>query len=985
MPLSRDLSGLAWGQAAGDPEFAPGDRLDSYRLMSLLGEGGFGLVYLAEQEEPVRRKVAVKLIKPGMDTRQVVARFQAERQAMALMDHPGVARIYDAGTTPAGRPYFVMEYVRGEPITEYCDMNRLNVTERLRLFLEVCEAVQYAHQKGFIHRDIKPSNILVTTDGPRPQPKVIDWGVAKATQRDEESRTMMTEMGQFVGTPEYMSPEQADLGPGDVDTRSDIYSLGVVLYQLLCGELPFESKVLRQGSYFEVQRAIAQSQPTRPSVKFRRSGHAGAIAGRRRVSGRVLVRMLRDDLDWIVMKAMDKERSRRYASAAELAADLRRHLTNEAVLAGAPSRGYRARKFVKRHRAGVAVAAGVLGLLVSGSALVSVLYYRARGAGAQARETAEREAAARRLAEFRAYLRDVDAAHRAMEGDAARAWGSLVRAGRDGRALADWELAYLEAQFDGSAGAWRPAEGRVTAVADGGGGAALVGVDTGTLVRLDASGEAIGEAAREAGRPVRIAAGGGVTAALSRDGLVRCWGEDGAALCVIDPLGEVIEALAVRGDGEFVATIGEEGAIRLWGTRTGGLAAEFWSRTMVFTAAAFVHEDVLLGTSEGEVVRWTPGMAQVREVARGEGVVSCVAARGDEVAAGFEDGMVMIAGPGGVVRVQGHRGGVRAVAFGDKGLLVSAGEDWTGAVWERGREVCRLRGHSGVVAGASWVGGRVVTSAEDGSARVWDVESIRARHTSERVAAGRASEMRRVSEGWVRIGGGMAGVKGSAPSGEAGGAEGDRDGGATASEAGMKAEGYPDGSVWVGKEGERGATLSVGGPVSGLAFLPGAKRIAAGTRDGQVAVFDCATGERVLTLREEGPAVEGLCVVSQSLIGAFADGTVAAWSARREERLMVKAVAGEGSWIGDAFVCSEDGRRGGDWVRVRLYATGNASGRVVVQAPELLEPLATRVESFRAGASAERLLGPLPRGKGTVRVEWWADGVEAPSVFEIER
>jgi eukaryotic-like serine/threonine-protein kinase len=367
------------------------ERIGPYRLLQKLGEGGMGEVWLAEQTEPVRRKVALKVIKAGMDTRQVIARFEAERQALALMDHPAIAKVYEAGETPRGLPYFAMEYVAGEPITSYCDRHLLTMPERLQLFSRVCEGVQHAHQKGVIHRDLKPSNVLVAIQDGGAVPKIIDFGVAKAIAQRLTERTMFTELGVLIGTPEYMSPEQAEMTGLDVDTRTDVYALGVMLYELLTGALPFESRDLRQAGYDEIRRRIREVDPPRPSTRISTMGDASAESARnRKTDPGKLASQLRGDLDWIVMKALEKDRTRRYGTPSEVASDLTRHLKHEPVVAGPPSAWYRSKKFVRRHRFGVAMATlGVAGLVAFG--LVMAL---------QARTIARERDRAERVSEF---------------------------------------------------------------------------------------------------------------------------------------------------------------------------------------------------------------------------------------------------------------------------------------------------------------------------------------------------------------------------------------------------------------------------------------------------------------------------------------------------------------------------------------------------------------------------------------------------------
>src|SRR5438552_8616516 len=442
------------------------DRIGRYKLLQKIGEGGCGVVFMAEQTEPVRRRVALKVIKLGMDTRSVIARFEAERQALALMDHPNIARVLDAGATDTGRPFFVMELVRGIKITDFCDQNDLSTNQRLEFFIQVCQAVQHAHQKGIIHRDLKPSNVLVTSNDGVPLPKVIDFGVAKATSDVQlTNKTLFTRFDMFIGTPAYMSPEQAEFNAHDVDTRTDIYALGVLLYELLTGRPPFDSDTWLKLSIDALRKAIREKEPTRPSTRL--TMELGAVAASRESAGnpadengraltrrrynrmKELIAQLRGDLDWIVLKALEKDRTRRYETATALAADLQRHLKHEPVIARPPNPLYLLQKTVRRNRPTFAAAAAVALLLVSGVVFTLRDAARTRAAEKVQRTLRERaEANQHRAEQAKA---DADAANQRLTRSLfIREWQDaehLLEQGKVGSALA-WFARAVRARPD---------------------------------------------------------------------------------------------------------------------------------------------------------------------------------------------------------------------------------------------------------------------------------------------------------------------------------------------------------------------------------------------------------------------------------------------------------------------------------------------------------------------------------------------------------
>jgi WD40 repeat protein/serine/threonine protein kinase len=917
-PRTSDPAAVPHDSSSGE---GPGAVIGRYKLLQKIGEGGMGVVFMAEQEEPVRRRVALKIIKLGMDTQQVVARFEAERQALALMDHPNIAKVLDGGATDTGRPYFVMELVQGVPITEFCDKNRLPAEERIKLFILVCQAIQSAHQKGIIHRDIKPTNILVTLNAGVPVPMVIDFGVAKATQQKLTEKTVFTNYATMIGTPAYMSPEQAEISRLDVDTRSDIYGLGVLLYELLTGTTPFPEKRLRSASYQEMQRIIMEEEPERPSTRLRQKSSVASTPF-------LLTSYapLSTDLDWIVMKCLEKDRARRYETANGLAADLKRHLNNELVVARPPSASYRLQKAFRRNKLVFSAGVAVVLALVIGLRLAGIGWRQAREEKAESEHQlyaakmnlAQRAWEENDIDRLRELLTETqDSEYRGFEWYYWQPLTHLALKTLAGHLNIVWSVAFspdgqriVTGSWDQTAKVWDAAtglelltlkgpSGYVYSVAFSPDGQRIVTGSSDNTPRVwdAASGKVILTLEGHSGRTMSVAYSpdGERIVTGSDDGTAKVWdAASGHELLTLEGTNKWVRSVAFSPDGKRIVTGSLDHTAKVWDAASGkelailkGHGADVWS-------VAFSHDGQRIVTCSGDKTARVWDAASAQELLRLKGYSGYVYSAafspdGKWIVVGCQDHTAKVwdaASGEELFTLKGHKDRISSVAFSPNGQRILTGStDHTAKIWETakglsadnmGGSLVTLKGPSSTVMSiaVSPDGERIVTSSEDQTAKVWEAASGRELLT----------------------------LKG----------HGDRINSVDFSPDGQRIiTGSEDhtAKVWDGASGHDLLTLNGHSePINSVAFSPDGLRIVTGSSDQTAKVWNAASGHALLTLEGHNKSIAFVSFSpdGQRIMTGSYDNTAKVWDTVSGHQLLT--LKGHSGWV-MSVAFSPDGQR----------------------------------------------------------------------------
>jgi len=903
------------------PIEGPGTKIGRYELLKQIGEGGMGLVFLAQQKEPVKRQIALKIIKPGMDSRAVIARFEAERQALALLDHPNIAHVFDAGTTETGRPYFIMEYVKGMSITRYCDDRKLSIERRLKLFRQVCEGVHHAHQKGIIHRDIKPSNILVSVHDDRAVPKIIDFGIAKAATSALTEKTVFTFQGQLLGTPEYMSPEQVDLATQDIDTRSDIYSLGVVLYELLAGVLPFERQSLQKIGFAELQRTIREFEPASPSMRLTNLGEqAKSIAQSRMTQVVPLARRLHRELEWIPLKAMRKDRCRRYKSTSDMADDILNYLNGNPLLAGPETAMYRVQKFVRKHTGSVATVLIVAVAIVLGLIGTATMYFRAERmrveteraraveatARTQAEEAQKREATARTLAEQaeKATSEKSEALRRTLYVNSIQLADAKYREASMHRVhellescpndLRGWEWYHLNHVTDQSVMTFHGHTDSVNTMAISADGKRFVSGGNDGIIKIwdSASGGELMTLHRHDDwiSSVVFSPDGKRIISSSGDNTVKVWDSaTGAELMTLRGHSDDVYGMAISPDGKRIVSGSIDKTIRVWNATNGEelMTIRRHERQIGPVLFSLDGRHIISGSLD-----WTVQDQSIKvwDAATGAELMTLfghdyywinsidISPDGKQIVSGGSDNIIKVwdlTTGNEIMTIRGHKLAVTEVAFSPDGKrVVSGSKDGTIKAWDvsTGAELMTLLGHKNEVCavGFSPDGKHIISSSKDKTIKVWDAE-VRQEAVSLMPHSGAIFSMAFSPDGKRFVSGGS---------------------GKTV-------------KVW---NVETGTELMMlrghGGWIQGVSFSPDGNRIATGSRDRTIKIWDAANGAELMTLRGDnmfgGPSFspDGRRIVCSSR-----DNTVRVWDAATGKELMVL----QGS--GPCATFSPDGKR----------------------------------------------------------------------------